>query len=181
MKGKEFDTKNVPISFIDLEMTGLESAKHEIVEIGLVKVSQPDLEIIETWEAKVKPEHPETAEPDSLKISGYNEEGWKNAATLQEAMRILSEKVKGTVLSGWNVSADYSFLDSAVTKTGITLDFHKHVLDVNSYAFAKLGYNWGESGLSGISKQLGVKLDNQHQALADAMACYEIYKKIALK
>ena len=55
MKGQEFDVKSAPISFIDLEMTGLEGSKHEIVEIGLVKVSQPELEIIEKWEAKVRP------------------------------------------------------------------------------------------------------------------------------
>ncbi|HBT81787.1 hypothetical protein A2757_03245 [Candidatus Giovannonibacteria bacterium RIFCSPHIGHO2_01_FULL_48_47] len=179
MKGKEFDTKNAPISFIDLEMTGLESAKHEIIEIGLIKASQPELEIIETWEAKIIPEHLETADPESLKISGYKQETWGGAISLKQAMELLSEKSKGTILAGFVPFADYSFLDAAVTKTGIPLDFHRRTLDVHSYVVAKMGYDWNDSGLSAICQKLGIKLENHHTALADAMACYEIYKKVS--
>jgi len=178
MKGKEFFTSNSPISFIDLEMTGLEGFKHEIVEIGLVKASQPDLSIIEKWEIKVKPENVSLADPDSLKISGYDPEKWSGAVPLNEAIQILSIKVKNTILAGFNVSTDYSFLDSAVTKTGIPLDFHKRVLDVNSFAIAKLGYEWHEVGLVGLSKRLDIAHENHHTGLSDAMACYEIYKKL---
>src|SRR3989338_7177168 len=121
MKGKEFDTKNSPICFVDLEMTGLEAKKHEIVEIGVVKATQPGLKIIETWDVKIRPEHLETADPKALEISGYNPEGWKNAISLKEMMEILTEKTKGTVLAGFVPFADYSFLDAAVTKTGIPL------------------------------------------------------------
>ena len=77
MKGLELDTKTAPISFIDLEMTGLEGTRHEIVEIGLLKVSQPDLEIIESWDVKVKPQNIAVADPEALKICGYDEEKWK--------------------------------------------------------------------------------------------------------
>lgn len=181
MKGKEFDTKNAPISFIDLEMTGLEGSKHEIVEIGLVKVSQPGLEIIEKWEVKVRPEHPENADPEALKISGYDPEKWREAVSLEEMMRVLAEKVRGTILAGWNVMADYAFLDSAVTKTGTSLDFHRRVLDVNSYAAAKLGYQFGASGLNATAKSLGISLEGHHIALADAMATYEVYKMVSGK
>nr|KKS46979.1 MAG: polymerase III epsilon subunit protein [Candidatus Giovannonibacteria bacterium GW2011_GWF2_42_19] len=178
MKGKEFYTSNSPISFIDLEMTGLEGFKHEIVEIGLVKASQPDLSIIEKWEIKVRPESVLLADPDSLKISGYDIEKWKDAVKLSDAMRTLSEKVKDTILAGFNVATDYAFLDAAVTKTGIPLDFHKRVLDVNSYAVAKLGYEWHEVGLGGLSKRLDIVHENHHTALADATACYKIYRKL---
>jgi|SRR3989344_6816532 len=179
MKGKEFNTKTAPICFIDLEFTGLESAKHEIVEIGMVKASQPGLDIIETWEAKIKPDHLETADPEALDISGYNPDGWKNAITLKEMMTILSEKSKGAILAGFVPFADYAFLDAAVTRTGIPLDFHRRTLDVHTYAVAIKGYDRNESGLSFLSKELGIDLDNHHTALADAMACYEVYKKVS--
>ena len=177
MKGKEFDVKNAPISFIDLEMTGLEAMKHEIVEIGLVKVSPADLSIIETWDSKVKPEHLETNDPEALKISGYNEELWKSAISLKEMMEILALKVQKTVLAGFNISCDYAFLDAAVTKTGIPLDFHRRVLDVNPYASAKLGYDFGSKGLGTLSKDYGINLESHHTALADAIATFELYKK----
>ena len=179
MKGQEFDTKNAPISFIDLEMTGLESAKHEIVEIGLVKVFQPGLEVMETWEAKVRPEHLETADPEALKISGYDPEAWKDAISLQEMMTILSEKSKGSILAGFVPFADYAFLDAAVTRTGIPLDFHRRTLDVHTYVAAKMGYDRNESGLSFLCQKLGIDPGRYHTALADAMACYEVYKRVA--
>ncbi|MDP3785243.1 MAG: 3'-5' exonuclease [bacterium] len=179
MKGKEFDTKNAPISFIDLEMTGLESAKHEIVEIGLVKAFQPGLEVMETWEAKVRPEHLETADPEALKISGYDPEKWKEAISLEEMMAILSEKSRGTILAGFVPFADYAFLDAAVTRTGIPLDFHRRTLDVHTYVVAKMGYDRNESGLSFLCQKLGISPGNHHTAMADAMACYEVYKRVA--
>ncbi len=160
-------------------MTGLEGSKHEIVEIGLVKASQPGLEVMETWEAKVRPEQLEFADPVALEISGYDPEKWKDAISLEEMMRILAEKVRGTILAGWNISTDYAFLDAAVTKTGTPLDFHKHVFDVNSYAAARLGYDWGMSGLGPTAKSLGITLEGHHTALPDAMATYEVYKKVA--
>ena len=86
MRREEFEVKNIPISFLDLEMTGLEGHRHEIVEIGLVKASQPDLKIIETWEIKVRPEKLSEADPIALKISGYDKEKWKEAVSLKEAM-----------------------------------------------------------------------------------------------
>ncbi len=178
MKGKEFDTKNSPICFIDLEMTGLEAQKHEIVEIGLVKASQPELDIIEKWEAKVRPEHLETADPKALGISGYNSEGWKNAISLKEMMEILSKKTEGAIMAGFVSFADYSFLDAAVTKTGIPLDFHRRYLDINSYTYAKLGYDWNDTGLSALCKKLGINLENHHTAMADALAAYEVYKMV---
>lgn len=181
MKGKEFDAKNAPLSFIDLEMTGLEGFKHEIVEVGLVKVSQPTLDVIEIWEVKVRPDRLSEADPDSLKISGYNEEAWEDAVSLKEMMAALSEKVTGTILAGWNISTDYAFLDAAVVKTGYPLVFHKRVLDVNSFAAGKLGYDWGSVGLHTLSKKLGIQTGNHHNALSDAKACFEIYKKLILE
>ena len=179
MKGIVFDPKIAPLSFIDLEMSGLEGSKHEIVEVGLVKVSQPELEIIETWEAKVRPEHLENADPTALKISGYNEKGWRDAISLKEMMSALASKIEGTILIGSNISCDYAFLDAAVTKTGIALNFYRRVLDVNSFAYGK-GYDIGALGVSSLSKKLGIESVGRHTALPDAMATYQIYKKLVL-
>ncbi len=176
MKLLDFDTREAPISFIDLEMTGLESAKHEIIEIGLVKASQPDLEIIEKWEIRVKPEQLETSDPEALKVAQYDKEKWQNAVSLFEAMNILALKIDRTILAGWNVATDYSFLDQAFSKTGIQLNFFKHILDINSYTKARLNMSWGSGGLSNTCKKLGVTRENEHTALSDALATYEIYR-----
>ena len=49
-------------AFIDIETTGLNLRKHEIIEIGVV-LTTPTLEIIEEFEIKIKPENIESADP----------------------------------------------------------------------------------------------------------------------
>jgi len=60
----------------------------------LVVINQKTLEIIDTLDIKVKPEHIETADEFALKINGYNETDWKDALTLKEAMSIYGQKQK---------------------------------------------------------------------------------------
>src|SRR4051794_29930733 len=61
-----------PILFLDLETTGLNPGFQEISEIGAVLVSQPDWQVIRTYEAKVLPSHIETAQPEALVISHFD-------------------------------------------------------------------------------------------------------------
>ncbi|MDO8660072.1 MAG: exonuclease domain-containing protein, partial [Candidatus Parcubacteria bacterium] len=75
--------------FIDIETTGLVVTKHEIVEIGCV-VTNPDLEIVEEFSLKIKPEHIENADPVALKINHYNEVDWEKAMTLNKSIEILA-------------------------------------------------------------------------------------------
>src|SRR3989338_2451792 len=53
-------------AFIDIETTGLDVINHEIIEIGCV-LTTPELQVIEEFEMKIKPEHLENADPVSLK------------------------------------------------------------------------------------------------------------------
>ena len=50
------------LAFIDIETTGLNLLKHEIIEIGCV-LTTPELKVIEEFELKIKPEHIENADP----------------------------------------------------------------------------------------------------------------------
>ena len=70
------------LAFIDIETTGLNFFKHEIIEIGCV-LTTPSLEVIEEFELKIKPQKIENADPVALKITHYNEEDWKSGSDLQ--------------------------------------------------------------------------------------------------
>ena len=50
------------LAFIDIETTGLNLLKHEIIEIGCV-LTTPDLKVIEDFELKIKPENIEECQP----------------------------------------------------------------------------------------------------------------------
>jgi DNA polymerase III epsilon subunit-like protein len=65
------------LAFIDLETTGMDPLKHEIIEIGclLAKLDDKGQYVeLESFELKVKPEHIETAEQEALRVNGYDED-----------------------------------------------------------------------------------------------------------
>ncbi|MDP9249305.1 MAG: 3'-5' exonuclease [bacterium] len=166
-------------AFIDTETTGLNSAKHEIIEIGCV-LTTPELEIIEEFEIKIKPEHIEDADPVSLKVNHYDAEKWQDALTLPEAIKIFAEKVKGAIMVGHNVAFDAGFLDSAFHKTGLENTLHYHRLDTVSVAWAKLHRepDLEHFSLRELGFRFGIENMDAHRALPDARATYELYKKL---
>ncbi len=167
------------LAFVDIEATGLNTAEHEIIEIGCV-ISTPELEIIEKFELKIKPEHIENADKVALKISHYDEEKWQDAMTLNEAMNIFSMKVDNCIMVGQNVAFDFGFLEHAFLKSKIKNTLHYHKLDTISIAWAKLHRepDLEHFSLREMCVRFGIKNEHAHTALSDAQATYELYKKL---
>jgi DNA polymerase-3 subunit epsilon len=167
------------LAFIDIETTGLDMTKHEIIEIGVV-VTTPKLKIIEKFELKIKPENIENADPISLKISHYNLTDWREAGSLKDSMKIFSKKVKDCIMIGQNVAFDFSFLEYAFLKTELKNNMHYHKLDTISMAWAKLNKNKDIThfSLRELCIYFGIENKNPHSALSDAYATYELYKKL---
>ena len=167
------------LAFIDIETTGLDVLLHEIIEIGCV-LTTPDLEVIEEFEIKIKPERIEDADPTSLKINRYDPADWEKAVTLAQAMKILSKKVKDFIMVGQNVAFDSGFLEHAFAKTGVLNPMHYHKLDTISIAWAKLHRepDLEHFSLREMCVRFGIKNEKAHTALSDARATFELYKKL---
>jgi DNA polymerase-3 subunit epsilon len=166
-------------AFIDIETTGLNFLKHEIIEIGCV-LANPELEAIEEFELKIKPERIEDADPASLKVNGYNSSDWKNAVSLKEALAIFSEKVKDCIMVGHNVSFDFGFLEYVLNKNKMKNTMHYHRLDTISIAWAKLHNDpdLEHFSLHEMCERFGIKNERAHSALPDARATFLLYKKL---
>jgi DNA polymerase III epsilon subunit family exonuclease len=166
-------------AFIDIEATGLNLVAHEIIEIGCV-LTNADLKVIEEFELKIKPGHIENADPIALKVNHYDEEDWKGALSLKEAMKIFSEKVKDCIMVGHNVAFDAGFLEYAFNTTGIQNTMHYHKLDTISIAWAKLHRDpdLEHFSLRELCVRFGIENKKAHTALSDARATFELYKKL---
>lgn len=166
-------------AFIDIETTGLNLLKHEIIEIGCV-LATPDLKMIEEFELKIKPEHIEEADSAALKVNQYDERDWQGALSLKEGMKIFSDKVKDCIMVGHNVSFDAGFLEYAFNKIGVANTMHYHKLDTVSIAWAKFHNNPDieHFSLHEMCLHFGIKNARAHTALPDARATYELYKKL---
>lgn len=167
------------LAFIDIETTGLDVIKHEIIEIGCI-LTTPELEIIEEFELKIKPERIEDADPTSLKINHYDKAEWVFAYTLEQAMKTFSKKVEDCVMVGQNVAFDSGFLEHAFSKTKIQNSLHYHKLDTISIAWAKLHRekDVNHFSLRELCLRFGIKNERSHTALSDARATFLLYKKL---
>jgi DNA polymerase III epsilon subunit family exonuclease len=167
------------LAFIDAEMTGLNVLEHELIELGVV-VTTPELEVIEEFDIKIKPEHILTADKTSLKVSNYDPDKWENAVSLKDALETFAIKTRDCIMVGHNVAFDHTFLQYAFEKTGVKNTMHYHKLDTISIAWAK--YNKDPEidhfSLRELCAKFGIKNEHAHTALSDARATYELYKKL---
>ncbi len=175
--------KNKKLAFLDLETTGFDTEKQEIIEIGVVIVNQKDGvlgDIVDEWEIKIQPEKIENADAEALAINGYNEADWMFAVNLKQAMETFAEKTKDCVMVAHNVAFDYSFLAKAFSTTGIENKMFFAKIDTISFAFAKLHKveNAPRLSLGALCDYFGIENERAHTALADTRATVEVYRKL---
>lgn len=166
-------------AFIDIETTGLDPINHEIIEIGGV-ITTPDLEVIEEFEIKIKPEHIENADPISMKINHYKEEDWQDAVSFAEGMKLFGEKTKDAIMVGQNVAFDSGFIENGFSRLKIKNPMHYHKLDTISIAWARFhkDIDFEHFSLREMCNHFGIENKNSHTGLGDARATYELYKKL---
>lgn len=178
---KPKDFRDRKLIFIDLEMTGSDPQKHEIVEVAWLVVEGRTFKILSSYEAKVKPEHIETADPEGLKVAEYSEKEWKKAKSLESVMKKLAGAASNAMLVGSAVYHDWEFLERAFTRFKIMPKFNYRLLPLEAMAYAKM-YN--ENNLKGLGMRstLGryFRLDypKEHGALVDAKLSYEVFMKL---
>src|SRR5438445_8383214 len=91
-----------PLIFLDLETTGLTVQKHEIVEVGAIKVSsERPFKILGQLSLKAKPKNLKLADKDALKIIGYSDKDWTEAIDLSQALLLLDKFSDSGVLVGF--------------------------------------------------------------------------------
>jgi ATP-dependent DNA helicase DinG len=164
--------------FLDLETTGLNVGQHEITEVGALLVSQPDFKVIGTYQTKVMPTHLETATEEALKIGHFDLKTWEQEAkSLEVAMKELAEFGRDAMLSGFNLTFDWAYLQVAFNQVGIEDPFYYHRFDVMSAAYGIMfGHkDFSKYSLSECCRFFGVTNRNAHTAFADAEATYEVF------
>lgn len=173
---------DLPLAFTDIETTGLRVGYHEILEIGLVLVNQKTLDVIDEWEVKVAPAHPERAMPSSLAVNGYHEADWADATSLQEAIEEYARRVNGSLLAGWNTRFDAAFLSLAFSECGMdiyqAMDYH--AFDVMPLALESLRDNRpARFSLNGVAAHLGLPQEpTVHRALNGATQALAVCKAL---
>lgn len=185
-KNEEINFRDRKILFVDLETTGLDIYKHEIVEIGILVVDGRTLKVTNKYHARIKPKHLNTADPVGLKISGYSEKKWKDARELKQVLKEIAILAPDAMVAGWKVDFDWYMLDKYFKKYKINHSFDYHMIDVISMAYAHFYQKEKpkELSLKDVCKILRVPIHEKHRegvghnAMDDIIATYGIFKRL---
>jgi DNA polymerase III epsilon subunit-like protein len=158
-----------PKAFIDVETTGLDPRKHEIIEIA---VKSPH----GIFHSLVRPRRIECAEPGALRINGYaeNPQLWEGAPLISDVLPRVMDLLAGCTLAGHNVGFDKEFLAEAHLEFyGKGLPFY-HCFDTVTLAMEHLD-TLPRFNLTVICECLGISNVGAHTALADVLRCESVY------
>lgn len=174
------------IMFVDLETTGLDVNKHEILEVACLLVDGKTFKIKSKYYSKVKPTHIETATKEGLRIAQYNEDRWKEAKNIKTVLKEIVDFAPNAMVAGWKVDFDWNFLEKGIRKFKIKHSFDYHLIDVISLGYL---YLWKKNKLEWLSlgtvaKELGIPIHPKHHegeghgAMEDIEATYKVFIKL---
>jgi len=181
----------------DVETTGLDPEYHEVWQVAIIPLTF-NLERDKTrtpFELYVRPSVFETMEFDELALTRkqydfVNEHGldpeqgvdmfdkWFEKMQLKEGRRIVP------VAQNWKFDHQYmqkfmGFEHYNYHFDGLNRDTLRLALSINDLAeFSGEPIPFSRTNLSVLCKKLGVTLDNAHDALEDAYATAQVYKKL---
>ena len=172
-------TDNLDLVFFDTELTGLD-VKHEIIELGLVKVKAKTFEVIAEKQIKIKPVRLQDADPNSLLIAGYKEADWTDAVDLKTGLREFLIYSNEAMLVGHNLAIDWLFLKKSIDECGLTANYYYKGLDTFSLAWQKLRSTgkFKRYSLKELAPYFGIDAGHAHRALDDARTTYQVFKKL---
>lgn len=184
-------TKNfqdLPMVFMDAETTGESLSRGgEICEIGLVKVDPRTLVSIAELDLKFAIKNPHGRTEAELSYNGYNGftfQGWQGAQDPRVALDRLLNFCDGCVPWAYNVSFEYTWLDSYLEQyqLGWSGDYHWHCLmSVASYIL-RPDFQAGrvaKLSLSSIGSYLGLGEEaSPHRGLAGARYEHAVYRRL---
>ena len=161
------------VVFLDTETSGLNPAIHTILEVAVVDVTGKVI-----YHAKKRPLEGEAVDPEASAVNGYSPETWIQdgdyEVSSEEMAEDLEELLRDKVLVGCNPGFDTSFLRELFYGEIGHIDMPWYYKTV---CVSVMGYGlFGELlSLSKLREKLGVKRENNHTAVADALTTRDVY------
>lgn len=159
------------IVFLDTETTGLDPERHELWDIAVIDEDGHE------WNALIRPEHPETADPTSLRMNGYYDvfgslggvKKGRDLSNRRDIANILARLLAGKHIVGAVPSFDAAFLDRFLRNNGEVGTWHYHLIDVEVLIAGRLQLRPPYDS-DALSMAVGVDPAeyNRHSALGDA-------------
>jgi len=158
------------ILYLDLETTGLDTARDRVVEFGLMLEDETTGKV-ESFEALVNPGMPIPEEVSA--IHGIRDEDVKDQPSLSQSLPKIQEWIESCdILAGYNVSFDLKVLMAEARRVSVPLPLHsKRIWDMQ-----KIFFHHEPRTLSAAMKfYCQREIDGAHRALNDVEATRDVF------
>ena len=176
--GSPIDISHLPATFVvfDLETTGLDSEKHQIIEIGAIRVNR-DSNQHETYQNLV---HAKRKLPKKIvELTGITDDLLKaEGVPLAQALTEFSEFVGDLRLISFNSQFDLAFLHAAAGQHNLQFS------NPSSCALKLARRAWPTRQsfrLVDLARDGNLSMSNQHRALGDCERALHVYIAAASK
>ncbi|OOZ39349.1 hypothetical protein BOW53_11885 [Solemya pervernicosa gill symbiont] len=171
------DSRKLPMVAIDLETTGLNPQRDEIISIGLVCLNGLSIDLGSSWYCLLRPsrEMPE----QSAVIHAITDDEAAKGVSLEQAMRELLPRLVGRVMIAHHARFEMQFLSRACQRLyGVaflspvvdTLTLAKDWLERRDRVYAAKSLR-----LAALREHYHLPRYQAHNALSDALAAAELY------
>ena len=173
---------------VDLETTGLEPRRDEIISFACVPVLDGRVAIGEAVEATVRPRKMPRAE--SIRIHGLREADLESAPPLAEALDTMLEALSGRVLVAHAAWVEAGFLGPALKRAGLELRGPALDTAVLAYRVPRLAEvvettrpapSDTSPGLSRAAWAMGLPVHRPHHASGDALTAAQLFIALATR
>lgn len=159
-----------PVTFFDLETTGVDPFNDRIVQVGAIKI-HPDGNR-EEWNQLVNPQMP--IPPEVTAVHGIKDEDVKDAPTIGDLSQKLSEFFHDVDLGGYNIkNFDIPILMAEFNRIGMQLDLES-VKYIDAMAIFRL--KEPRTLTAAYKKYCGKDLEDAHDAIVDIQASIEVFE-----
>lgn len=163
---------------VDVETTGLDLRRDEIVSVGVAIVEQAQL-LPDGFYRTIRPARPISVA--AVKVHGLTARELDRAPSLPSVLDEVCALVRGAVVVAHAAWVERAFLDRALRERGERLP--DDVLDTAALARC-LGLcppGTGEPSLEALSRELGLPVHTPHHALGDATTTAQLLLVLASK
>ncbi len=171
MSKEHIDISDQLYCSVDLEFTGFDPARDQILEIGFAffRMTEKGAEITEQWSQVFKSSI--EVHPKILGLTGITQEELDAAPDFNEHREFLQEKLGDAIIVGHNPVMDVKFLEAYGLKLSgriiDTLELVQFILPTHH------SYN-----LENLVHYFGVKHHNAHRALGDAISTVAVLENL---
>ena len=169
-----FETKFMPVDeavfcIVDIETNGSKIDKHQIIEIGALKLKGG--KVIDKYESLVKCDE---INEHITEITGISVDDTKDAPSLKDVLYKFKEFLADAVFVAHDVKFDYTFISQSLQKIGLEPLLNRTLCSLDLAQRTLTSYRYA---LSYLDKTFNLNPDaSHHRAMSDVLTTTKLFK-----